>query len=90
MIGVFKKKTELPEYLAHYGMHRAPFSAAVENDMYYVEPTRKQRLDILLHLAQNTNELLVLAPAKSLKEQTLLSQIIGESPNEVNTFRTAS
>ena len=59
MIGVFKKKPELPEYLAHYGMHRAPFSAAIENDMYYVEPTRKQRLDVLLHLTQYTNELLV-------------------------------
>lgn len=76
MIGVFKKKTELPEYLAHYGMHRAPFSAAVENDMYYVEPTRKQRLDILLHLAQNTNELLVLTGEQGMGKTMFLSQFV--------------
>lgn len=76
MIGVFKKKTELPEYLAHYGMHRAPFSAAVENDMYYVEPTRKQRLDILLHLAQNTNELLVLTGDQGMGKTMFLSQFV--------------
>ncbi|WP_455219397.1 AAA family ATPase [Kaarinaea lacus] len=76
MIGVFKKKTELPEYLAHYGMHRAPFSAAVENDMYYAEPTRKQRLDILLHLAQNTNELLVLTGEQGMGKTMFLSQFV--------------
>ncbi|WP_455220340.1 AAA family ATPase [Kaarinaea lacus] len=76
MIGVFKKKPELPEYLAHYGMHRAPFSAAIENDMYYVEPTRKQRLDILLHLTQYTNELLVVTGEKGIGKTMFLQQFI--------------
>lgn len=79
MIGVFKKKTELPEYLAHYGMHRAPFSAAVENDMYYVEPTRKQRLDVLLHLTQYTNELLVVTGEQGMGKTMFLQQFINSA-----------
>ena len=76
MIGVFKKKSELPEYLAHYGMHRAPFSSGVEDDMYYVEPTRKQRLDILMHLTQYTSELLVVIGEEGMGKTTFLNQFI--------------
>jgi len=79
VIGVFKKKTELPEYLAHYGMHRAPFSSAAEDDMYYVEPTRKQRLDILLHLAQNTNELLVVTGEQGMGKTMFLRQFVNNT-----------
>ena len=79
MIGVFKKKTELPEYLTHYGMHRAPFSSAAEDDMYYVEPTRKQRLDILLHLAQNTNELLVVTGEQGMGKTMFLRQFVNNT-----------
>ena len=79
MIGVFKKKPELPEYLAHYGMHRAPFSAAIENDMYYVEPTRKQRLDVLLHLTQYTNELLVVIGEQGMGKTMFLQQFINSA-----------
>ncbi len=79
MIGVFKKKPELPEYLAHYGMHRAPFSAAIENDMYYVEPTRKQRLDVLLHLTQYTNELLVVTGEEGMGKTMFLQQFVNSA-----------
>ncbi|MGD8884795.1 MAG: AAA family ATPase [Gammaproteobacteria bacterium] len=76
MIGVFKKKADLPEYLAHYGMHRPPFLEAPEDDMYYSEPTRKQRLDILLHLTQYTNELLVVIGEKGMGKTMFLRQFI--------------
>jgi DamX protein len=79
VIGVFKKKPELPEYLAHYGMHRAPFSAAIENDMYYVEPARKQRLDVLLHLTQYTNELLVVTGEQGTGKTMFLQQFINSA-----------
>lgn len=79
MIGFFKKQAELPEYLAHYGMHRPPFSTAPEADMYYSEPTRKQRLDILLHLAQYTNELLVVTGEKGMGKTMFLQQIINQA-----------
>ena len=79
MIGVFKKKTELPEYLAHYGMHRAPFSSAAEDDMYYADPTRQQRLDVLLHLAQNTNELLVVTGEQGMGKTMFLRQFVNNT-----------
>jgi DamX protein len=79
VIGVFKKKTELPEYLAHYGMHRAPFSSAAEDDMYYTDPTRQQRLDVLLHLAQNSNELLVVTGEQGMGKTMFLRQFVNNT-----------
>ena len=76
MLGVFKKKGDLPEYLSHYGMHRAPFSSATEDDMYYADPVRQQRLDILLHLTQNTNELLVVIGEEGTGKTTFLNQFL--------------
>jgi len=75
MIGPFKKKSDLPEYLAHYGMFRAPFSSTLEDDMYYDEPTRKKRLDIILHLIQYTNELLVVIGEKGIGKTMFLRQL---------------
>lgn len=79
MIGVFKKKADLPEYLAHYGMHRPPFSESPEDDMYYSEPTRKQRLDILLHLTQYTHELLVVTGEKGMGKTMFLREFINNT-----------
>lgn len=76
MFGVFKKKTDLPEYLTHYGMFRAPFSSAVEDEMYYADPVRQQRLDILLHLTQNTSELLVVIGEEGMGKTTFLNQFL--------------
>jgi len=73
---LFKKKSASPEYLTHYGMHRAPFSAAIEDDMYYTEPTRAQRLDILLHLTQYADELLIVTGEEGSGKTTLLEQYL--------------
>ena len=48
-----------PTYLAHYDMRRAPFASRIESDMYYSDSTLTQRLDLLLHLTQYGNELLL-------------------------------
>lgn len=74
MIGVFKKKDYLPEYLSHYGMHRAPFSSEIEDDMFYSDPIREQRLNVLFHLTQNTNELLVLIGEEGIGKTTFVDQ----------------
>jgi len=57
-------------------MHRAPFSATIEDDMYYSEPTRAQRLDILLHLTQYAHELLLIAGEEGSGKTTLLGQFL--------------
>ena len=85
MIGIFKRKAELPEYLTHYGMHRPPFSTTLEDDMYYSEPTRKQRLDILLHLAQYTNELLVIIGEKGMGKTMFMQQFINQTRDHWKT-----
>ena len=65
-----------PSYLSHYGMFRAPFMNTVEDDMYYAEPTRTQRLDILLHLAQYGNELLLVTGPEGSGKTTMLHQFM--------------
>lgn len=81
MIGAFRKKSDLPEYLSHYGMHRAPFSSAIEDDMYYSDPARQQRLDVLLHLTQNSNELLVVIGEEGMGKTTFLNQFVKHTPD---------
>lgn len=65
-----------PSYLSHYGMFRAPFKNTLEDDMYYAEPTRTQRLDILLHLAQYGNELLLVTGPEDSGKTTMLNQFL--------------
>lgn len=66
--------TTTPPYIDYYGMTREPFGAAIEDDLFYAEPTRKQRLDILLHLAQYGNELMLVTGPEGSGKTTLLQQ----------------
>jgi DamX protein len=63
-------------YLAYYGMTREPFGAGVEDDLFYPEPTRKQRLEILLHLTQYGDELLLVTGPEGGGKTTLLQQYL--------------
>ena len=71
-----------PSYLSHYGMHRAPFMTNLEEDMYYPEPTRTQRLDILLHLAQYGNELLLVTGPEGSGKTTMLTQFLKKAGSD--------
>ncbi|WP_455198470.1 AAA family ATPase [Kaarinaea lacus] len=66
--------TNTPSYVAFYGMSRDPFSPEIEEDIFYAEPTRKQRLDVLLHLTEYGNEVMVVIGPKGSGKSTLLSQ----------------
>lgn len=61
-------------YLAFYGLSREPFGEAVEFDLFYAEPRRSQRLDILLHLTQFSDELLLVLGPEGSGKSTLLQQ----------------
>jgi DamX protein len=71
---------DAPTYLAHYGMHRPPFATKTEDDMYYNEPTRTKRLDILLHLTQYGNELLLVTGPEGSGKSTLMQQFLKQAP----------
>lgn len=71
-----------PSYLSHYGMHRPPFMTSLEDDMYYPEPTRTQRLDILLHLAQYGNELLLVTGPEGSGKTTMLTQFLKKAGSD--------
>lgn len=61
-------------YIAYYGMTRDPFESITENGLFYSEPSRKQRLNILLHLTQYSNELMLIIGPDGSGKSTLLQQ----------------
>ena len=74
----------LPAYLSHYGMHRAPFAETFEPDMFYADELRSQRLEILLHLTQYGDELLLLIGPDGVGKTTLVRQYMARSPDNWN------
>jgi DamX protein len=66
--------TSSSSYVISYGMSREPFGDAIEDDLFYAEPARKQKLDILLHLTQYGNELMLVTGPEGSGKTTLLQQ----------------
>lgn len=63
-----------PTYVSFYNMTGEPFSDNAEDGLFYAEPTRKQKLDILLHLTQYGNELMLVTGPDGCGKTTLLQQ----------------
>jgi DamX protein len=74
-------------YLAYYGMTREPFAGGQDDDIFYAEPGRKQRLDLLLHLTQYGNELLFVTAPEGYGKTTLLNQFQAHALETWNTVR---
>ncbi len=70
------KSTASSSYVVHYHMTREPFADAIEDDLFYAEPGRQQKLDILLHLTQYGNELVLVAGPPGSGKTTLLQQYL--------------
>lgn len=63
-------------------MHRPPFADKLDDEMYYADPTHNQRLDILLHLTQYSDELLLAVGPEGIGKTTIINQFVqraGES-----------
>jgi len=68
--------TASSSYVVHYHMTREPFADAIEDDLFYAEPGRQQKLDILLHLTRYGNELVLVAGPPGSGKTTLLQQYL--------------
>jgi len=68
--------TASSSYVAHYHMTREPFADAIEDDLFYAEPGRQQKLDILLHLTQYGNELVLVTGPVGSGKTTLVQQYL--------------
>jgi len=75
------KSTASSSYVMHYHMTREPFADAIEDDLFYAEPGRQQKLDILLHLTQYGNELVLVAGPLGSGKTTLLQQYLLKTLN---------
>jgi len=73
------KSTASSSYVVHYHMTREPFADAIENDLFYAEPGRQQKLDILLHLTRYGNELVLVAGPAGSGKTTLLQQYLSRA-----------
>ncbi|HEB92190.1 MAG TPA: AAA family ATPase [Gammaproteobacteria bacterium] len=74
-----KQQAQASPYLAFYGLAREPFAASIEFDLFYAEPTRVQRLDILHHLTQYNDALLLVTGPEGSGKSTLLQQYIAKA-----------
>ncbi len=77
--GTQKQQPQASPYLAFYGLAREPFATTIEFDLFYLEPTRTQRLDILHHLTQYNDELLLVTGPEGSGKSTLLQQYIARA-----------
>lgn len=66
-------------YIAFFGLAREPFGRDIEGDLFYPEATRKQRLDLLLHLTQYGKELLLVTGREGSGKSALLSQFAAKA-----------
>jgi len=75
------KSTAFSSYVVHYHMTREPFADAIEDDLFYAEPGRQQKLDILLHLTRYGDELVLVAGPPGSGKTTLLQQYLLKALN---------
>ena len=65
-----------PNYLLEYGFLQAPFTTQIDDNLYYEDPGQKQRLDLILHLTQFSEDMLILTGASGSGKTTLAYQFM--------------
>ncbi|HKJ76848.1 MAG TPA: AAA family ATPase, partial [Gammaproteobacteria bacterium] len=81
MIGVGRRKKDpaaRPAYLSHFRLREAPFANGDER-YFYADPERTQTLNMLLHLAQYSEELLVVTGPEGAGKSKLLDQFLARA-----------
>lgn len=65
-----------PGYLARYGLSQAPFSPAYDENLVYLDAERTQRLNMLQHLTQFSDLLLIVRGERGIGKTTLMRRFI--------------
>ena len=63
-------------YLSKLGLHTEPFSSDVQDEFFLPDPPRIQRLNMLYHLAQNSELLLIVTGERGSGKTSLLQHFI--------------
>jgi len=72
-----------PGYLSNYGLREAPFSSIHQDKFLYLDTERAQCLDLLQHMTQHSNLLLMVQGERGAGKTSLLTRFIH---NAVNTW----
>jgi len=73
------KDRNSPNYLLKFGCLQAPFASHIDDNMYYADPGQKQRLDLILHLTQFSEDILILTGAHGSGKTTLAYQFLQQA-----------
>ena len=74
-------------YLNYFGLKRAPFAPVVEDAFFFADPAISQRLDMLRHLVQYSDLLLVVMGEQGSGKTTLLQQLAGSIRDQMRVCR---
>jgi len=74
-----------PSYLVEYGFLQAPFGNVIDDNMYYADPGQKQRLDLVLHLTQFSQDVLILTGEEGSGKTTLAYQFLEQAHSSWKT-----
>ena len=79
-----------PNYLLQFGFLQAPFSSQIDDNMYYADPGQKQRLDLMLHLTQFSEDVLILTGKYGSGKTTLAYQFLQQAHSSWHTCLIAA
>ncbi len=73
-----------PAYLAELGLNEAPFAPHHDDAFLYIDAERAQRLNMLKHLTQYSNLLLIVTGERGVGKTSLLRRFVSEAEEDWN------
>lgn len=71
-----------PMYLQQYGLHSAPFSPIHEDRFLFLDAVRQEKLNLLAHMVQYSNLLLILMGENGVGKSSLLQRFVSMAQSE--------
>lgn len=68
-----------PNYLQQFHLLIPPFAVEPDDNLYYPDPGQKQRLDLMLHLTQFGEEILLVSGEQGSGKSSLLQQFVKQA-----------